>query len=205
MERNDPIAATRLRGWTLGRSGSLDAAGPNAPAASCLVLGAEDAAALQLGHHLVYEVIDAARNVREHHVESVAGTGLEPFLHLVSDGHRRAHDGCAGVAAQALGELSNGQVLTSRQGDGALAAALACLVSGISGNGASGSKARASTPSAMDSEADRAVVVHKAVEQRPLLARLLDRRADDDQRAGQDLDVVGGRGRTPRRGPSHRL
>src|ERR1700722_10736900 len=37
-----------------------------------LVLGAEDAAPLQLGHDLVHEIVEAARQVGEHDVEAVA-------------------------------------------------------------------------------------------------------------------------------------
>src|SRR6185503_3640858 len=55
-----------------------------------LVLGAEDAAALQLGHDLVDEVVEPARQVGEHDVEAVGGFGLEPLLHLVGDHRRRA-------------------------------------------------------------------------------------------------------------------
>src|SRR5215471_6220661 len=56
------------------------------------VFSAEEAAALQFGHDLVDEIVQAARHIREHDVEPVAGVAEQPFLHLIGDHHRGADE-----------------------------------------------------------------------------------------------------------------
>ena len=75
------------------------------------------------------------------------------------------------------------------------------LLSGISGSGPSRSNSEASQPSAIDKRGDAAVRVDEAVEQGPLRFRLLHRIADDDEAAGQDLDVIRVAAVALRRGP----
>src|SRR5947209_17639567 len=55
------------------------------------VFAAEEVAALEFGDDAVDDIVEAARDMREHDVEAVAGVAVEPFLHLVGD-HRRGAD-----------------------------------------------------------------------------------------------------------------
>src|SRR5215813_3126050 len=72
-----------------------------------LVLAAEDAAALQLGHHPVDEIIEPAGQIGEHDREAVGAAGLQPLLHFVGDGRGRADHGDSFIAAAPLSELSH--------------------------------------------------------------------------------------------------
>ena len=77
----------------------------------------------------------------------------EPLLHLVGDAGGRADEGEPAVAAEALGELADGQVLALGQLDHALASALAGVGLGNLGQRPVGSKPEASWPSAIESDA----------------------------------------------------
>src|SRR5215216_5512633 len=90
-----------------------------------LVFAPEQSPPLQLRHHAVDEIVEAAGEVREHHGESIAGFRREPLLHLVGDARRRADDRQPGIAAEPLRQLPHGQLLALRQIDRALASALA--------------------------------------------------------------------------------
>src|SRR5688572_2580335 len=57
-----------------------------------LVLEAEQAAALELRHDQLHEVVEPGRHDRRHHVEAVRGFVLEPALQLVGDLLWRADD-----------------------------------------------------------------------------------------------------------------
>src|SRR4051794_27663434 len=59
--------------------------------AQCLALifGTEQAAALQLGHDQLHELLAPAWQMRWCNVEAVAGAVLEPLLHGVGDVRRR--------------------------------------------------------------------------------------------------------------------
>ena len=48
------------------------------------VFAAEEVAALEFGDDSVDEIVEAARDPREHDVEAVAGVAVEPLLHLVA-------------------------------------------------------------------------------------------------------------------------
>src|SRR6266404_4428393 len=63
------------------------------------VFAAEEVAALQFGDDLVDEIVEAARDPREHDVEAVAGIAQEPLLHLVGDHLGGADQSEATVAA----------------------------------------------------------------------------------------------------------
>ncbi len=95
-----------------------------------LVFAPEDAAALQLRHHAIGEILEPAGEVGEHHGEAVGAFAREPFLHLVGDRLRRADHGEAAIAAEPLGELPHRQVLAARQLDRPLATALAGVALG---------------------------------------------------------------------------
>ena len=127
----------------------------------------EQAAPLQFGNDLVDEIVEALGQKGEHHVEAVGAALDEPLLHRSAIVFDRADEGEAGIAAEPLRELAHRQFFSLRERDDAIAAALAGVDSGISGNGPSGSNREASAPSAIDSEAMRALVVHEAVELAP--------------------------------------
>src|SRR5215470_18703162 len=94
------------------------------------VLAAEDAAPLQPRHHAVDEVVEPARQIGEHDGEAVGAARLQPLLHLLGDGLRRADHGEAGIAAEPLRELAHREVLALRQRDRALTAALRSVALG---------------------------------------------------------------------------
>src|SRR5690349_14313408 len=94
------------------------------------VLAAEEAAALQLRHHAVDEIVETARQVGEHDGEPVRAVRLEPLLHLVGDRLRRADYREARIAAEPLRELAHGEVLAPGKRDRALAPALARVALG---------------------------------------------------------------------------
>ena len=115
----------------------------------------------------------------------------QPLLHLVGDHRGRAEQRRAGIAAETLGKLPHGEVLALCQPMARSRPLLLALVSGISGNGPSGIEPRRVGAERDRQRGDGAVVVHQAVQLRPLLARLVQRIADHDEGAGQDLQMVG--------------
>ena len=80
------------------------------PERPAFVVGAEQAAALQLGDHAVDELSEAAGQRVELHHEAVAGAGREPVLHHVGDVVRRALDGLAAALVTQV-ELPQRRVL----------------------------------------------------------------------------------------------
>src|ERR1700730_18396496 len=155
------------------------------------VFAAEEAAALQFGDDPVDEIVEAAGNVREHDVEPVAGGALDPFLHLVGDHRRSAHQGEAAIAAGDLGELTYRQIVAARAFDDTLAAALAGIALRDLRQRAIEVEARGVVAQRYRQRGDAAVGVHEAVEQCPLPARLGGGLADHHEGAGEDLDVIG--------------
>ena len=89
------------------------------------VFATEEVAVLQFGDDAVDEIVEAARDPREHDVEAVAGVAVEPLLHLVGDHFGGADQREAAVAAGDLGQLADRQVVAPGALDDALAAALA--------------------------------------------------------------------------------
>ena len=136
-----------------------------------LVLAAEQAAPLQLGHDQVDEVVEPARQVGEHHVEAVARRRSR----AIPASGRRSSSACPSWRARHSRRAGRraGAPSGSRARPASITRSrplLLWLVSGISGNGPSGSNLRASTPSRDRQRGDAAVVVHQAVEPRALLA-----------------------------------
>src|SRR5258706_4014705 len=91
--RNAPSLSC-LRSVIGGRPGGEEGVGRHGhaqigPQGGAVVLGAEDAAALQLRHHQVDELLERLGVVREQQVEAVARAGLEPGLHVVGELARR--------------------------------------------------------------------------------------------------------------------
>src|SRR5271166_4633790 len=154
------------------------------------VFAAEEVAALQFGDDAVDEIVEAARDPREHDVEAVAGVAVEPLLHLVGDHRWRADQREAAVAAGDLRQLAHRQIVAPGALDDALAAALAGVALGDLGQRAVEVEDRGVAAQGNRQRGDAAVGVHEDVEQGPLVARLLRGIADDDEAAGQDLDVV---------------
>ncbi len=112
------------------------------------------AAALQLRHELVAELVERARKIGELDGEAVGSLGREPFFHLVGDRLDRSDHGKAAKAAQPLRELAHRQVFALAESDGALAAAHRGIALGdVIGQRLSGSNFEASWPSAIDSDA----------------------------------------------------
>src|SRR5271166_2828512 len=154
------------------------------------VFAAEEVAALQFGDDAVDEIVEAARDPREHDVEAVAGVAVEPLLHLVGDHLRGADKGEAAVAAGDLRQLAHRQIVAPGAFDDALAAALAGVALRDLGQRAVEVEGRGVAAQGDRQGGEAAVGVDEAVEQCPLLARLRCSIADDDQAPGQDLDVV---------------
>ena len=156
-----------------------------------LIFAPEQAAALQFRHDLVDEVVEAAGQVGEHDVEAVARLRSSSHSSIWSAMvFARADEGEAGIAAESLGELAHRQVLAPRQIDRALAAALAGVGFRNFGQRAVGVESRGVVAERDRERGDGAGVMDEAVELGPLGARLLDRVADHDEAAGQDLEVV---------------
>jgi hypothetical protein len=145
---------------------------------------------LEFGHDAVDEIVEAARDIREHDVEAVAGVAVEPFLHQVGDHLRRADQREAAVAAGDLGQLANRQIVAPGALDDPLAAALAGVGLRDLGQRAVEVERRGVAAERDRQRGDAAIGVHEAVEQGPLVTRLLCGVADDDEAAGQYLDVV---------------
>src|SRR5438445_7852122 len=95
------------------------------PQGLAFIFAAEEAAPLEFGDDPVDKVVEAARDVREHDVEPVAGVAIEPFLHLVGDHLGGADEREAAIAAGDLGELADSQIVPAGAFDDAFAAALA--------------------------------------------------------------------------------
>ena len=66
---------------------------------AAFVFAAEEVATLQFGDDPVDEIVETARDPREHDVEAVAGGAVEPLLHLVGDHRGRADHREAAIAA----------------------------------------------------------------------------------------------------------
>src|SRR5271169_949198 len=94
------------------------------------VFAAEEVTALELRHHLVDEVVEAARHIGEHDVEPVAGLAVEPLLHLVGSHRRSADERQPAIAAGDLRQLADRQILAPRALDDSFAAALAGVALG---------------------------------------------------------------------------
>src|SRR5450755_1060286 len=92
-----------------------------------LILAAEDAAALQLGHDQIHKLIEPARQIREHDVEAVGALARKPLLHLVCDGFGGADERESAEATETLRELAHRQPFALGELNGAFAAALATI------------------------------------------------------------------------------
>jgi hypothetical protein len=156
-----------------------------------LVLGAEQAAPLQLGHDLVHEVVETARQVGEHDVEAVAASVTSHSSIVVGDHLRRADHGKPAIAAERLASLAHRQVLALGQRDHPLAAALALVGLGDFRQRPIGIELARIDAEAIESAAIPLSGWTRLSSFSALLLRLLERIADDGEGAGQDLDVVG--------------
>jgi hypothetical protein len=78
-QRGSRLEVPLLEEAVLGaREAEVFAQGP------AFVFAAEEVAALEFGDDSVDEIVEAARDPREHDVEAVAGVAVEPLLHLVA-------------------------------------------------------------------------------------------------------------------------
>jgi hypothetical protein len=80
---------------------------------------------MQFGDDAVDEVVEAARDPREHDVEAVAGAAVELLLHLVGNHLRSADHREATIAAGDLRQLADRQIVAPGAFDDPLATALA--------------------------------------------------------------------------------
>ena len=110
---------------------------------------------------------------------------------MIGDSGRRADEGVPAIAAETLGDLADGQMLPLCQLDDPLASALAGVGLGDLGQRTVRIEARGIVAERDRERGDRVGVVHAAVDERPLLARLLDAVADHDQGARKDLQMLG--------------
>jgi hypothetical protein len=83
---------------------------------AAFILGAEQAAALQLGNHERDEILEAAGQVWRHDVVTVGAIFDEPLFELIGDLRRRTDERpVAACAGDSQIEIADGQVLASRE------------------------------------------------------------------------------------------
>lgn len=158
------------------------------------VLGAEQPPVLEDRHNVVDEVLQAARQMRRHHIETVGGSLREPLFELVGDLLRGpGEDPVAAAAAEARDELAQGEAVApgqfGDQGETALVAVDVPLL------GQRGQRTVQRQPAQVRAEHPRqlgeSVLRHLKVGQLLLKGagpRL--RRGDDRADAGKDLQIV---------------
>ena len=117
---------------------------------SCLRTRAERAAPLQFRHDALDEIVEALWKIGKHHIESVAAATVEPILHLVGDHGGCSHEGVTGIATEPLRQLSTVRFSRLARSMTRSRPLLLALVSGMSGNGPSGSNLEASCPRAIE-------------------------------------------------------
>jgi len=97
-------------------TGSPERVSPNSRAGRAFVLGAEDAAPLQLGHDQAAEILERLGIVVAHDIEAVGSLFLQPCFHLVGHVLRRADQhAMAGARSGVAGDLAQGHVVLSRR------------------------------------------------------------------------------------------
>ena len=190
-----PVDQTELlRGMCRAvKTGSPGAADRGSHASFAFVLAAEDPATLQLRYDLVDEIVEPAGQVREHHVESVAPLPRRATPPFGRRSGPRAHHRQAADSFLALRHLAHGEIV-------------ALSPVRRSARGRSGSASVAGSPEADRREQNprrrgrarsRARRCRRrsapAVEQGALLARLVDRVADDHEGAGRIFRWSGSR------------
>src|SRR5579863_6899941 len=83
------------------------------------VFAPEYATPLQFRHDLIDEIVEPARQIRKHDGEAIARLGRQPLFHFVGDGFRRADHGQAGITAEPLRQLPDGEIFARSHFDDA--------------------------------------------------------------------------------------
>src|SRR5471030_772815 len=91
------------------------------------VFTSKDISCLQFGHDLVDEIVESARQIGEHHVETIRSVLHEPLLHLICNHLGRTDHFKPRITADPLRELADREIVAARPFDHALAAAFACV------------------------------------------------------------------------------
>ncbi|CAM2159799.1 conserved hypothetical protein [Paraburkholderia tropica] len=154
------------------------------------VFAPENTATLQFGNDLQREIVHARRQERKHHVEAVTAFLHEPLLHLVGDRLGRADHLQSRIAAHALRQLAHGQVLLPRPVHHALTRRAARIAFGNVRQRPVQIEARDIVTQRDRQGRNPAFRMHERIEQRALLARLVERFADHHERARQDLQMI---------------
>lgn len=161
------------------------------PQRRALIITTEKPPSLQLRHQPLRNIIQPLRQERQTHRKAISSLLRQPSPKLIRDRLGRAYKRQARIPAIPLRQLSHTQLLLPRQPNHARLARLARVRLGdIVGQRAVGVEGRSVGAQRDGQGRDGAVVVHLAVENEPLGLRVLDRVADDDERRGQDLQVV---------------
>jgi hypothetical protein len=89
-----------------------------------LIFGAENAAPMQFWHHKLNKVVQAARQVRGHDVEAVAGVLGKPSLHVIGNFLGAAYDEAFPASTDgSVRELPYREIFTAGEADPIIKAA----------------------------------------------------------------------------------
>ena len=98
-----------------------------------VVFTAKEPPSLQFRHDAIDEVVEAGRQIGEHHVETVTGFGEKPLLHLIGDRPGRTDEREAGIASDPLRQLAHRQIVASGELEDSFPSALARIALGNRG------------------------------------------------------------------------